>query len=40
MYGLKTDWIDEPPPRYLTLQHYEGQVPRWCPYAPSSWATC
>ena len=31
MYGLKTDWIDEPPPRYLTLQHYEGQVPRWCP---------
>lgn len=30
MYGLKTDWAEEPAPRYFTLQQYEGQVPRWC----------
>jgi 2-oxoglutarate ferredoxin oxidoreductase subunit beta len=31
MYGLKTDWPDEPECSYLTLQDYEGQLPRWCP---------
>ena len=31
MYGLKTDWTDEESPRYLTLQQYEGSLPRWCP---------
>jgi 2-oxoglutarate ferredoxin oxidoreductase subunit beta len=31
MYGLKTDWADEESPRYLTLQQYEGSLPRWCP---------
>jgi 2-oxoglutarate ferredoxin oxidoreductase subunit beta len=31
MYGLKTDWVDEPAPCYFTLQDYEGQLPRWCP---------
>jgi 2-oxoglutarate ferredoxin oxidoreductase subunit beta len=31
MYGLKTDWPDEVPPRYYTLPDYEGALPRWCP---------
>jgi 2-oxoglutarate ferredoxin oxidoreductase subunit beta len=31
MYGLKTDWEEEPLRRYYTLQDYEGQVARWCP---------
>jgi 2-oxoglutarate ferredoxin oxidoreductase subunit beta len=31
MYGLKTDWPEEIPPRYFTLQEYEGSLPRWCP---------
>jgi 2-oxoglutarate ferredoxin oxidoreductase subunit beta len=31
MYGLKTDWADEPASRYFTLEHYEGAMPRWCP---------
>jgi 2-oxoglutarate ferredoxin oxidoreductase subunit beta len=31
MYGLKTDWQDELPPRYFTLNDYEGAVARWCP---------
>jgi len=31
MYGLKTDWVDAPAQCYFTLQHYEGQLPRWCP---------
>ena len=31
MYGLKTDWAEEPPCRYLTLKDYEGAPPRWCP---------
>jgi 2-oxoglutarate ferredoxin oxidoreductase subunit beta len=31
MYGLKTDWPEEVPPRYFTLQEYEGGLPRWCP---------
>jgi 2-oxoglutarate ferredoxin oxidoreductase subunit beta len=31
MYGLKTDWPEEVPPRYFTLDTYEGQMPRWCP---------
>ena len=31
MYGLKTDWAEEPAASYYTLQQYEGQVPRWCP---------
>ena len=31
MYGLKTDWIDEPIPRYYTLDDYEGGRARWCP---------
>jgi 2-oxoglutarate ferredoxin oxidoreductase subunit beta len=30
MYGLKTDWQEENPPRYFTLRDYEGAVPRWC----------
>ncbi|MDH3212541.1 MAG: thiamine pyrophosphate-dependent enzyme [Myxococcales bacterium] len=31
MYGLKTDWPEEAPPSYFTLDDYAGQVPRWCP---------
>jgi 2-oxoglutarate ferredoxin oxidoreductase subunit beta len=31
MYGLKTDWADEPASRYFTLDSYEGAVARWCP---------
>lgn len=31
MFGLKTDWIDEPPPRYMTLDDYDGGIGRWCP---------
>ena len=31
MYGLKTDWPEEIPPRYFTLHEYEGSLPRWCP---------
>jgi 2-oxoglutarate ferredoxin oxidoreductase subunit beta len=31
MYGLKTDWPEEVPPRYFTLEDYEGGLPRWCP---------
>jgi 2-oxoglutarate ferredoxin oxidoreductase subunit beta len=31
MYGLKTDWQDEPIPRYYTVEDYEGQAARWCP---------
>jgi 2-oxoglutarate ferredoxin oxidoreductase subunit beta len=31
MYGLKTDWPDEPIPRYFTFEDYEGLTPRWCP---------
>ena len=31
MYGLKTDWQEEAPPRYYTLNDYEGAVARWCP---------
>jgi 2-oxoglutarate ferredoxin oxidoreductase subunit beta len=31
MYGLKTDWAEETPCRYLTLQDFEGGLPRWCP---------
>jgi 2-oxoglutarate ferredoxin oxidoreductase subunit beta len=31
MYGLKTDWRQEEPSRYFTLETYEGQLPRWCP---------
>ena len=31
MYGLKTDWLEEPSARYFTLSDYEGAVARWCP---------
>ena len=31
MYGLKTDWQDEPHPRYFTFSDYEGETARWCP---------
>jgi 2-oxoglutarate ferredoxin oxidoreductase subunit beta len=31
MYGLKTDWLEEPTPRYYTFQDYEGETARWCP---------
>ncbi|MEE9281044.1 MAG: thiamine pyrophosphate-dependent enzyme [Myxococcota bacterium] len=31
MYGLKTDWPEDLPPRYYTIQEYEGEQPRWCP---------
>jgi 2-oxoglutarate ferredoxin oxidoreductase subunit beta len=31
MFGLKTDWELDPPPRYFTLEDYEGGVARWCP---------
>ena len=30
MFGLKTDWLEEEPPRYCTLADYEGALPRWC----------
>ena len=30
MYGLKTDWIEDPTPRYYSLEDYEGKVARWC----------
>ena len=31
MFGLKSDWSQEVPPRYFTLEDYEGGVARWCP---------
>jgi 2-oxoglutarate ferredoxin oxidoreductase subunit beta len=31
MYGLKDDWVDEPIPRYYTLEDFEGLEARWCP---------
>ncbi len=31
MFGLKPDWSLEVPPRYFTLEDYEGGVARWCP---------
>ena len=31
MFGLKKDWSLEAPPRYLTLEDYEGATGRWCP---------
>ena len=31
MYGLKKDWVEEPSPRYYTLDDYEGAAARWCP---------
>jgi 2-oxoglutarate ferredoxin oxidoreductase subunit beta len=31
MYGLKTDWAEQPSGRYFTLDQYEGATPRWCP---------
>lgn len=30
MQVLKSTWIEEPPPRCLTLKDYEGRRPRWC----------
>ena len=30
MYGLKTDWLEEPAPRYYTLGDYESEPARWC----------
>ncbi len=31
MFGLKEDWSLDLPPRYFTLEDYEGGVGRWCP---------
>ncbi|HJN74809.1 MAG TPA: thiamine pyrophosphate-dependent enzyme [Myxococcota bacterium] len=31
MFGLKDDWSMEVPPRYFTLEDYEGGTGRWCP---------
>jgi 2-oxoglutarate ferredoxin oxidoreductase subunit beta len=31
MYGLKTDWMEEPKTCYYALDDYQGAVPRWCP---------
>jgi 2-oxoglutarate/2-oxoacid ferredoxin oxidoreductase subunit beta len=31
LFGLKSDWILDPPPRYFTLEDYEGGTGRWCP---------
>ncbi len=31
MFGLKSDWAAQLPPRYFTLEDYEGGVARWCP---------
>ncbi len=31
MFGLKPDWVLDPPPYYFTLEDYEGGEPRWCP---------
>lgn len=31
MFGLKGDWSLDVPPRYFTLEDYEGGVARWCP---------
>lgn len=31
MFGLKKDWSLEVPPRYFTIEDYEGGVARWCP---------
>lgn len=31
MFGLKNDWSVDIPPRYFTLEDYEGGVARWCP---------
>jgi len=30
MFGLKSDWILDPPDRYFTREDYQGGVPRWC----------
>ncbi len=31
MFGLRDDWDVDLPPRYFTLEDYEGGVARWCP---------
>jgi len=31
MFGLREDWALDLPPRYFTLEDYEGGVARWCP---------
>ncbi len=31
MFGLKEDWSLKLPPRYFTLEDYDGGVARWCP---------
>ncbi len=31
MIGVESDWSSEPPPRYFTLEDYEGGEARWCP---------
>ena len=31
MFGLRDDWDLELPPRYFTLEDYEGGEARWCP---------
>jgi len=31
MFGIKKDWTTDLPPRYFTLEDYEGGVARWCP---------
>ena len=31
MFGLKDDWSLKLPPRYFTLEDYDGGTARWCP---------
>ncbi len=31
MFGLKKDWSLELPPKYYTMEDYEGAIGRWCP---------
>ena len=31
MFGLKEDWHLDVPPRYMTMEDYEGGEVRWCP---------
>jgi 2-oxoglutarate ferredoxin oxidoreductase subunit beta len=31
MFGLKSDWVLDPTPRYFTMEDYEGGIGRWCP---------
>lgn len=31
MFGTENDWELDPPPRYFSLEDYEGGAARWCP---------